>query len=53
MGTRTEKTPECYKCKGAGWVWSHELDEADEETLHDTMTCYMCDRCYPYKEEEK
>lgn len=33
----------CEKCGGEGWVWSHELDEADEATRADTMTHYACD----------
>ena len=35
----------CTKCGGEGWLWSHELEDADEETLRDTMTHYSCDAC--------
>lgn len=33
----------CDKCGGAGWLWSHELEKADEATREDTMTKYSCD----------
>lgn len=35
----------CRKCGGEGWLWSWELEDADEETLRDTMTHYSCDAC--------
>lgn len=45
---KTEKpygSKDCKKCNGAGWLWSYELEDADEETLRDTMTQYSCDAC--------
>lgn len=46
----------CKKCSGAGWVLGYELDDADEDTLNDSMTKYTCDWCFgdgKMREEEK
>jgi hypothetical protein len=40
------ETLTCRKCKGRGWVTGDELDDADEDTIADTMTKYTCDWCH-------
>lgn len=39
-----ELKDKCQKCNGAGWVWSHELNEPTENGYCDD-TKYTCDLC--------
>ena len=43
----------CSKCGGSGWVYGHELDDADADTINDTLTKYTCDWCGRIYDEDR